>query len=291
MELATFSAVVLKNFEDTGRGVAVSQDTEEGDVLLEVPLEHCWTAANARSSLGLEDLSEKEAILVHLMVEASKDEPSKHLKQLPSLESMALPNFWAEQELEELEGSEVHTHAMRLKEELPEDFSRLEQKLSSSEFAQTSSINFASYQWAWSIYSSRVMSLSVNESSALFAIVPGLDMFNHSPSMAPGLFKLDATRNVVVVRAGARLAAGDQAFINYAHPMFNSQMFLSFGFLLQEEILQSSEITLSLQVSPAKLAVWLGRFQAFGVQGEGGSLRGFWQGFGNLKNDQARAAS
>ncbi|CAE7522314.1 LSMT-L [Symbiodinium necroappetens] len=259
MELASSALVELKDFEGTGRGVAALRDTEEGEVLLEVELKHCWTAERAREALGIDGLSEKEAILAHLMVaSAGKDggkSPSCHLQQLPTLEEMNLPNFWASEDLDELEGSEVQTHALRLQEELPEDFSQLCKKLKSSTFELAETLSFASYQWAWSIYSSRVMSLSVSEGSPIFAIVPGLDMFNHSPWVPPGLFKLDCERNMVVMRAGVRLAAGEQVFINYAQPMFNSQMLQSFGFVLEEEeeALQSSQITLSLQVSAAKL--------------------------------------
>lgn len=259
MELASSALVELKDFEGTGRGVAALRDTEEGEVLFEVELNHCWTAERARVALGIDGhgLSEREAILAHLMV-ASEGPKSCHLQQLPTLEEVNLPNFWASEDLDELQGSEVQTHAMRLKEELPEDFSRLCESLRNAGPAASTlakSMSFASYQWAWSIYSSRVMSLSVNEGSPIFAIVPGLDMFNHSPSMPPGLFKLEKDRNMVVMRAGARLVAGEQVFINYAQPMFNSQMLQSFGFLLEDEALQSSQITLSLQVSAAKLLV------------------------------------
>ena len=257
MELASSALVELKDFEGTGRGVAALRDTEEGEVLLEVELKHCWTAERAREALGIDGLSEKEAILAHLMVASAGEDggksPSCHLQQLPTLEEMNLPNFWASEDLDELEGSEVQTHALRLQEELPEDFSQLCEKLKSSTFELAETLSFASYQWAWSIYSSRVMSLSVSEGSPIFAIVPGLDMFNHSPWVPPGLFKLDSERNMVVMRAGVRLAAGEQVFINYAQPMFNSQMLQSFGFVLEEEALQSSQITLSLQVSAAKL--------------------------------------
>jgi len=176
------------------------------------------------------------------------DENSSHVALLPSLESMNLPPFWKESDLAELEGSEVHTHAIRLQEELQEDFETLQQKLLGCEIKAS----FKTFQWAWSIYSSRVMSFSTDTGS-IFAIVPGLDMFNHSPTVSPGLFQLCG--DVVQVKAGEDLTTGQQAYINYAADMYNSQMLLSFGFILDDPNLQSSEITLSLQVSQAQLEV------------------------------------
>ena len=165
---------------------------------------------------------------------------------LPSLESMNLPPFWADAELKELEGSEVHTHAVRLQEELQEDFDGLEKKLQCH-----GQVELKCFHWAWSIYSSRVMSLT-SSGGAIFAIVPGLDMLNHSPEVPTGLFKLD--EDVVRVKAAKDLLEGEQAFINYAD-MYNSQMLLSFGFILDDLKLYSSEITLSLQVSARQLQV------------------------------------
>ena len=46
---------------------------------------------------------------------------------------------------------------------------------------------------------------------------------NPDPGADLGLFKLDSDRKVVLVRAGDQLAAGEQAFINYAHPMSGAQ--------------------------------------------------------------------
>ena len=56
-------------------------------------------------------------------------EGSGHLAMLPSLESMNLPAFWKDSDLQLLEGSEVHTHAVRLQEELLEDFEELQKRL------------------------------------------------------------------------------------------------------------------------------------------------------------------
>ena len=183
-----------------------------------------------------------------LLIFEESEEKSSHVALLPSLESMNLPPFWKESDLAELEGSEVHTHSVRLQEELQEDFETLQQKLLGCEIKAS----FKTFQWAWSIYSSRVMSLTTDTGS-IFAIVPGLDMFNHSPTVSPGLFQM--CDDVVQVKAGEDLTTGQQAYINYAADMYNSQMLLSFGFILDDPNLQSSEITLSLQVSQAQLEV------------------------------------
>lgn len=154
-------------------------------------------------------------------------------------EEMNLPVFWPEHVIAAMEGSEVQITAMHLKEELLEDFQKLQARLNKT-------LDFPKFQWAWSIYSSRVMSLSTLTGS-IFAIVPGLDMFNHSFRLPAGLFKICDEH--VVVRAGEDLKAGEQAFINYSADMYNSQMLISFGFLLERD---SSEITLSLQPSSAQ---------------------------------------
>ena len=175
---------------------------------------------------------------------------------LPSLESMNLPISWTDSEIELLEGSEVHTHTIRLKEELPEDFEKIRKIVDLPE-------DFDTFKWAWCIYSSRVMSLTRETSEKIFAVVPGLDMFNHSPSVPTGLFQLSKD-HTVVVRAGDDLSAGQQAFINYSGDMNNSQMILSFGFMLDDMSLESCEITLSLQVSKAQKEVHRQVLDAFG---------------------------
>ena len=95
-------------------------------------------------------------------------------------EEMNLPVFWPEHVIAAMEGSEVQITAMHLKEELLEDFQKLQARLNKT-------LDFPKFQWAWSIYSSRVMSLSTLTGS-IFAIVPGLDMFNHSFRLPAGLF-------------------------------------------------------------------------------------------------------
>ena len=74
--------VTLAHFAE-GRGVAVTCDVKAGDILLKVPLSKVWSAENALKALGVATLSEKEAIIAHLML-ADEEE----VALLPTLEEL-----------------------------------------------------------------------------------------------------------------------------------------------------------------------------------------------------------
>jgi hypothetical protein len=108
---------------------------------------------------------------------------------------------------------------------------------------------------AWFRFSSlerRYMELTEHDGSSMMALCPMLDMFNHSPTAEPGLFKLERQRGVVTVRAARDYTKGEQAFINYKSPAWNDQLLLSFGFALPHPQSAASVITLSLNVSAAQ---------------------------------------
>eukprot|EP00933_Yihiella_yeosuensis_P036281 TRINITY_DN30012_c0_g1_i1.p1 TRINITY_DN30012_c0_g1~~TRINITY_DN30012_c0_g1_i1.p1 ORF type:complete len:746 (+),score=145.37 TRINITY_DN30012_c0_g1_i1:130-2367(+) len=269
MELASMCHVKVQDFPETGRGLGATKDLKEGDVMLEIPLKYCWTPSRARAIPELQslssssELSDKDMLFLHLMIEASKggSEPwiSSHLKELPTLEEVGLPLSWSEEERAELEGSEAHTHCSNLDEELPEDFAKFQAALKAAgaeSLLSEHKLGYKEYLWARCMFWSRTMSLSVDgEADSVFALVPGLDMCNHSPDAPAGLFRLDNDGSMVVARAAKDYTEGEQVFINYKAGAFNDQLLLSFGFTLPRPELHSSEITFSLNVTSQQMAV------------------------------------
>lgn len=260
MELATLRKVTLADFPATGRGLACNSAVREGEAFLEVPLDSCFTLAKARAApelAGLDRVRDRDLLCLHLMLEAGRGEESwtgGYLSQLPSLEDMGLPWGWTEEERAELEGSEVAGHCANVAREIPEDWAELQAAVEASgapsSLLEEIGATAEGYAWARSIQWSRYMSLrpSSGEGEAILALVPGLDMANHSPEVPAGLFRLDSSRRVVVARAAKDYAEGEQVMINYRQGATNSQLLMSFGFALPSRSLYACEVTFSLQV-------------------------------------------
>jgi|Transcript_5814 hypothetical protein len=173
MEFVTLSKVALASCggdrSDGGRGLVCSADVvRKGEALLEVQLRRCWTLETALAHPALSDLatagrdvSSADLLHLHLMLEAStgSESPmSAHLASLPSLAEVGLPLVWSEDELAELEGSEVHTECLKLRAEVSEDFRALQSSLEGGgkeQLLRDAGLGYADYLWARCIYWSR----------------------------------------------------------------------------------------------------------------------------------------
>ena len=96
------------DFEETGRGCRCVRDIVQGEELLAIPLDECWTAADARAATQLKpvidadpELSDVNVTALHLLVERAKGPHSArwaHLQQLPTEYDSTL--FWSAQQLQ-----------------------------------------------------------------------------------------------------------------------------------------------------------------------------------------------
>ena len=106
--------IVAFDFPETGRGNAVTEDVQRGDVLLEIPLSRCFSLESAQKSEMLTKAMAKAAaapagtrftpthdqyMAMFILLEQNLGKQSSHYEHILSLpKAYDLPIFWSEEE-------------------------------------------------------------------------------------------------------------------------------------------------------------------------------------------------
>ena len=216
------------DFETTGRGHRCVRDVAQGEELLAIPLEDCWTATDARAAVQLKpvldadsELSDLNVTALHLLVERAKGPESSrwaHLQQLPTEYDSTL--LWSAEQLHELEGSPWHQLAARFADEArqvrvarspctsargragvpavalrfacptPQDWAALQQSVARAGCgALLEGASERDYLWAYTTIKSRTAEVLVDGAKANL-LAPNFDMFNHDESARPSAARI-----------------------------------------------------------------------------------------------------
>ena len=258
--------VVPFDFPETGRGNAVTENVHRGDVLLEIPLERCFSLESARKSEILTKAMEKAAtnftpthdqyMAMHILLEQNLGEKSKHYQQIQSLPpSYDLPLFWSEEERKSLLGTTTYAETLSLEDEVMQDYEMLKHNLGEA-FFKEQDITMERFRWVRATLWSRQCDLlrPAPETTRLRVLVPEFDMFNHSSNVPLGSsHKLNYSRGLVTAFATANVQKGGQAYISYGSgEASSSKLLLWYGFTPLNEgdnPFEQLDVTLTSQCS------------------------------------------
>lgn len=241
-----------------GRGLRARKAFARGDVVVEAALGTCASLASARADEKLMRALESvkasaEAVLaMHVLREVYDfHEASAYWPWLASLpRDVDSTAGWTEEELDELEGSNVVAFTRAVKEEWRAEYDALNVTNLSLAYAdvfggeKAEYYTFERFTWAKYIVWSRAIDVRTGSDDGTTAriLVPILDMANHSPltKLVP---ELDAERKTVRVYAASDFAENVEIRFNYdAKP---SQYFLlQYGFIPENNPSECVEVTL-----------------------------------------------
>ena len=138
-----------------------------------------------------------------------------HVAALPDAYDATV--FWADDELDELRGSPLHTQTEALRAQTAADFQELHTALLSRapELFPPALCDLEAYRWALATIWSRAMDLPIGDAGATMRlIVPWVDMHNNDSDM-PVCHAHERSGNSVVALAGRDYLAGEAVTINY----------------------------------------------------------------------------
>merc|ERR1719385_112111 len=212
------------------RGLMTERDIYPGQDLITVPKQLVITKAVAISALASQlisshNLTSHQMLTIFLVVEKSKGEGSAwypYIQSLPQTyetpcfaskgEASCFPSF-----LKRIDSTQRHL--------IQRKYSQCRQSL-----VQTATMSFNDFRWAWITVNSR--GVYSPDGSDNLALVPFLDMFNHSPEVR---VKAESRPDgsYTITNSNMSYRAGDQALINYG-PHSNATLYEEYGFVISD---------------------------------------------------------
>ncbi|CAJ1939796.1 unnamed protein product [Sphenostylis stenocarpa] len=239
-----------------GLGLVALKDISRNEVVLQVP-KRLWINpdAVAASEIGkvCNGLKPWLAVALFLIRERSKDDSlwKHYFSILPKETDSTI--YWSEEELSELQGTQLLNTTQSVKEYVKSEFRRLEEEIIlPNKKLFPSPITIDDFFWAFGILRSRAFSRLRNEN---LVVIPLADLINHSAAVttedhayeikgAAGLFSWDY---LFSLRSPLSLKAGDQVYIQYDLNKSNAELALDYGFI--EQNADRNAYTLTLQIS------------------------------------------
>ncbi|XP_022972838.1 ribulose-1,5 bisphosphate carboxylase/oxygenase large subunit N-methyltransferase, chloroplastic-like isoform X2 [Cucurbita maxima] len=223
-----------------GLGLATTKDLSKNEVVLEVP-KRFWINPDAvtDSEIGnaCSGLKPWVSVALFLIRENLKDDSRwrRYLDILPPQTDSTV--FWSEEELEELQGTQLLSTTLNVKEYVKSEFLKVEEQiLRHHNDLFPSPVTLDDFFWAFGILRSRAFSRLRGQNLVL---IPFADLVNHSVSVtseehacevkAPaGLFSWDV---LFSLRSPTSVKAGEQVFIQYDLKKSNAELALDYGFI------------------------------------------------------------
>ncbi|KAL4279284.1 hypothetical protein GQ457_03G011940 [Hibiscus cannabinus] len=238
-----------------GLGLIAKKDISRNEVVLEIP-NRFWINqdAVAASEIGnvCSGLKPWVAVALFLIREKFREDSQwrLYLDILP--ESTDSTVFWSEEELAELQGTQLLSTTMGVKEYVRNEFLKVEEEiiLPNKQLFPTS-ITVDDFFWAFGILRSRAFSRLRGQNLVL---IPLADLINHSPSITTedyaweikgaGLFSRDL---LFSLRSPVSVKAGQQVLIQYDLDKSNAELALDYGFV--ESKSERNAYTFTLEIS------------------------------------------
>ncbi|KAL8161497.1 hypothetical protein V2J09_012986 [Rumex salicifolius] len=229
---------VMPGLVPEGLGLVAQKDMDQNEVVLEVP-KMFWINPDAveGSEIGsvCSRLKPWVSVSLFLIREKQKEDSlwKPYIDILPDNTDSTI--FWSEEELSELQGTQLLSTTMDVKELVQNEFLKAEEEvLVPNKKLFPCPITLDDFFWAFGMLRSRAFSRLSGQS---FVVVPVADLMNHSSRITTqdylwevkgGLFKTDL---VFSVRAPIPVKAGDQILIQYDLNKSNADMALDYGFV------------------------------------------------------------
>ncbi|OAY59454.1 ribulose-1,5 bisphosphate carboxylase/oxygenase large subunit N-methyltransferase, chloroplastic isoform X1 [Manihot esculenta] len=238
-----------------GLGLIAERDIAKNEVVLEIP-KKLWINpdAVAASDIGsvCSGLKPWVSVALFLIREKLKEDSTwrPYLDILP--ESTNSTIYWSEEELAELQGSQLLRTTLGAKEFLQREFLKVEEEvLVPHKELFPSPVTLDDFMWAFGILRSRAFSRLRGQNLVL---IPLADLINHSPDITTedyayeikggGLFSRDI---LFSLRSPISVKAGEQVLIQYDLNKSNAELALDYGFIERKSA--RNVYTLTLQIS------------------------------------------
>ncbi|KAL9246367.1 hypothetical protein vseg_019911 [Gypsophila vaccaria] len=237
-----------------GLGLVAQKDIARNEVVLEIPKKF-WINPDtvAASEIGSVTRGVKPWVSVALFLirekllgDASSWKP--YIDILPGYTDSTI--YWSEEELSELQGSQLLNTTLGVKELVTNEFAQLEEVILQNKRLFPFEITIDDFFWAFGMLRSRAFTRVQGQSLVL---IPLADLINHSQSIrvedyawevkGAGLFSrelLFSLRNPVSVKAG------EQVMIQYDTGKSNAELALDYGFI--ETRSERNAYTLTLEI-------------------------------------------
>ncbi|KAF5745460.1 Rubisco methyltransferase family protein [Tripterygium wilfordii] len=222
-----------------GLGLIAQRDIARNEVVLEVPKKF-WINPDmvSESEIGsvCSGLKPWVSVALFLIREKMKeDSPWRpYLDVLPECTDSTI--FWSEEELSELQGTQLLSTTLGVKEYLQGEFLKVEEEIIlPHKQLFPSPITLGDFYWAFAILRSRAFSRLRGQNLVL---IPLADLINHSPTITTedyaweikgaGLFSREL---LFSLRSPVSVKAGEQVLIQYDLNKSNAELALDYGFV------------------------------------------------------------
>ncbi|KAF4396769.1 hypothetical protein F8388_004737 [Cannabis sativa] len=239
-----------------GLGLIAQRDIARNEVVLEIP-KRLWINPDTVSASEIGNvcngLKPWIAVALFLLREKFRDDSLWRLyfDILPKQTNSTV--FWSEEELSELQGTQLLSTTLGVKEYVVSEFKKLEEEvILPNKKLFPSPITIDDFFWAFGILRSRAFSRMRAQNLVL---IPLVDFINHSHKVASeehawevkgpaGLFSWDY---LFSLRSPIPVKAGEQVVIQYDINKSNAELALDYGFI--DPLVERNAYTLTLEIS------------------------------------------
>ncbi|OWA52481.1 putative SET domain-containing protein 4 [Hypsibius exemplaris] len=270
------SSLEPHHFPETGRGMRATQDLAAGTRLISVTSPFCYTAARARlfrPEIPPHLLEHPlDCLIIFLMLEDQLGAAScvaPYLRSLPR--TFTNPLFSLRGRIPQEICSESTDLLRRQRGELFSSWRRVSATFCHLAEAVRVGMELEKFIWAFFVVNTRTLYVTATEP----ALVPFLDLFNHSP-VARVQTRWNGAEDAFEIITECRYQAGEQVFINYgAHD--NMNLAIHYGFTMPRNPL--SEVLFDLGDVAKKLPVTTAQRDFLRSYGAWRPLSCSWSGF------------
>ncbi|KAM6571114.1 hypothetical protein CsatA_015194 [Cannabis sativa] len=239
-----------------GLGLIAQRDIARNEVVLEIP-KRLWINPDTVSASEIGNvcngLKPWIAVALFLLREKFRDDSLWRLyfDILPKQTNSTV--FWSEEELSELQGTQLLSTTLGVKEYVVSEFKKLEEEvILPNKKLFPSPITIDDFFWAFGILRSRAFSRMRAQNLVL---IPLVDFINHSHKVTSeehawevkgpaGLFSWDY---LFSLRSPIPVKAGEQVVIQYDINKSNAELALDYGFI--DPLVERNAYTLTLEIS------------------------------------------
>ncbi|MED6210223.1 hypothetical protein PIB30_062164 [Stylosanthes scabra] len=241
-----------------GLGLVATKDISRNEVVLQVP-KRFWINpdAVAASEIGnvCSGLKPWLSVALFLIRERSRDDSlwKHYFPVLPKETDSTI--YWSEEELSEIQGTQLLNTTLGVKEYVQNEFMRLQEEIIlPNKKLFPFPITLDDFFWAFGILRSRAFSRLRNEN---LVVIPLADLINHSARVttedhayevkgAAGLFSWDY---LFSLRSPLSVKAGEQVYIQYDLNKSNAELALDYGFIEPNSDRNAYTLTLGISES------------------------------------------
>ncbi|OVA12221.1 SET domain [Macleaya cordata] len=248
------SPVVKPGIVPEGLGLIAQRDMSRNEVVLEVPKKF-WinpdTVASSEIGKLCGGLKPWVSVALFLLREKSNKDSlwRSYLEILPEQTNSTI--YWSEEELSELQGTQLLNTTLGVKEYVQSEFLKIKEEIILPNKHLFPSITMDDFIWAFGILRSRAFSRLRGQNLVL---IPLADLINHNSSITTednaweikggGLFSRDV---LFSLRTPVSVKSGEQVYIQYDLGKSNAELALDYGFV--ESRSDRNAYTLTLEIS------------------------------------------